>query len=60
MVKILDKKNKSKKTKNVNKKITKINTEFKSQNFIYTKKIKKPIIAKATIIITANFVHNFK
>lgn len=36
----MNKKNNQKNTKNTNKKVTKINTEFKSQNFIYTKKIK--------------------
>ena len=46
----MDKKNKSKKTKNVNKKITKINTEFKSQNFIYTKKIKTIFIVIILIL----------
>ena len=44
MVKILEKKNNPKNKKNINKKVTKINTEFKSQNFIYTKKNKKRYI----------------
>ena len=49
-MKILEKKNKPKKTKNIDKKVTKINTEFKSQNFIYTKKIKTIFIVIILII----------
>ena len=44
-------KNKSKKTKNIDKKITKINTEFKSQNFIYAKKIKNIFIVIILILV---------
>ena len=50
-MKILEKKNKLKKTKNTDKKVTKINTEFKSQNFIYTKKIKTIFIVIILIIV---------
>lgn len=46
----MEKKNKPKKTKNIDKKVTKINTEFKSQNFIYTKKIKTIFIVIILII----------
>ena len=52
-MKILEKKNKPKKTKNIDKKVTKINTEFKSQNFIYTKKIKTIFIV---IIFNKQFI----
>mgnify|MGYP005932410119 FL=1 len=50
MVKILEKKNNPKNKKNINKKVTKINTEFKSQNFVYTKKIKTIFIVIILIL----------
>ena len=46
----MEKKNNPKNKKNINKKVTKINTEFKSQNFIYTKKIKTIFIVIILIL----------
>ena len=56
-MKILEKKNKPKKTKNIDKKVIKINTEFKSQNFIYTKKI-KTITCNPFIFTRGNKINN--
>lgn len=46
----MEKKNNPKNKKNINKKVTKINTEFKSQNFVYTKKIKTIFIVIILIL----------
>lgn len=46
----MEKKNNPKNKKNINKRVTKINTEFKSQNFVYTKKIKTIFIVIILIL----------